>query len=316
VTAAGQQRVHAPPPGEAGRPGAPRGHGLGLMDLALLGVVIVWGGNFVVLKAAVGEFLPLTLTAVRFTLASALFLPPLLGRWQQTRLTRADWLQIALLGLIGNVGYQFCAMVGLSRTTAGNTALIIAATPALVAVLSHAFGLERLSSRAWAGAALSFAGLALVIGLGSGGLTLARETLAGNLLVLGAALCWAVSILITQPLVSRLPVLTVNALSNLISVPAIVLIALPALRAQDWASVSGTAWTLMAASALLAITIAYSVWTKGVQRLGSTRAAVYANLIPVIAALLGVAFLGERIVAPQVAGAAMVLGGVAMARLR
>ena len=82
----------------------------------------------------------------------------------------------------------------------------------------------------------------------------------------------------------------------------------------DWAGVSATSWLLMVASSLLALAVAYMIWYTGVQRIGSARTSLYSNLTPVVAMAIGAVVLGERIGAWQIAGAALILGGLAVAR--
>src|SRR5574342_28771 len=80
--------------------------------------------------------------------------------------------------------------VGLAHTSAGNSSILLASAPVIVAIESHFLKVERLSARAWAGVLLSFVGLGLVIVGGSQTLSLAPETLLGDVLTLGAAMCW------------------------------------------------------------------------------------------------------------------------------
>ena len=94
------------------------------------------------------------------------------------------------------------------------------------------------------------------------------------------------------------------------------LIATPSFAAQDWGAVTPGGWAGLLYSGLLAIGLGYAIWVKGVQRLGGSRTAVYSNLTPIIATLTGVIFLGEHITALQIVGAACVLGGIVLTRVR
>ena len=89
----------------------------------------------------------------------------------------------------------------------------------------------------------------------------------------------------------------------------------PMLR-TDWAHISRTSWLMLVASSLLALTVAYLIWTTAVQRIGSARTSVYSNLTPVVAMAIGAVLLGERVSRWQLAGATLILTGVAVARLR
>jgi drug/metabolite transporter (DMT)-like permease len=72
----------------------------------------------------------------------------------------------------------------------------------------------------------------------------------------------------------------------------------------------------MTASSLLALALAYMIWSTGVQRIGSARTSVYSNLTPVVAMIIGAVLLGERVSGWQLAGAVLILAGLAVARLR
>src|SRR6185295_18182828 len=103
------------------------------------------------------------------------------------------------------------------------------------------------------------------------------RTMLGNLLSLLAALTWAASTLQMRPLVLRMPSLEVVVVSNLMAMPVLLLLALPSLLSQNWGAVNPVGWTQMVVSGLLAISLAYAIWGKGVQRLGGARTAVYSN---------------------------------------
>jgi drug/metabolite transporter (DMT)-like permease len=297
---------------------APRAAGFGLIDVALVAAAVIWGGNFAVVKTAVREIEPMAFSALRFgvaTVALVVGLLVLVGRGERIRLSRHETLLLVLLAVASNVGYQSFFSLGISRTTSGTSALIVATTPALVALISHGLRLEHLDRRAWSGVALSLGGLAMVIVGGSQAVSFTSATLVGNALTLGAALSWAIGTVMTRVLVERQSPYVVTTLSNVVAAPVLVLLALPGLRAQDWAAVSAGAWLSLLASGLLAISLAYVLWSMGVQRLGGSRTALYANLIPVVALVIGGLFLAERLTLLQLAGAAGVVGGIALARL-
>ena len=287
-----------------------------LTDLSLLGLMTLWGMNFVVVKASVAQFLPLGFTALRFGLAALALVIVARASRLSLRVSRADLGRLALLGLVGYVLYQPLFVLGLAYTTAGNSAIILAISPAIVAVVNHVLSRERLSRRAWMGVGLSFGGLALVIVGSPRTLSLAPEFLLGDLMTLGAALCWAAYTVMTRPLVARLPSLTVTTLSLVIGTSALFLIAVPSFLAQDWGLVNLSGWAGLSYSGLLAIGLGYAMWARGVQKLGGTRTAVYVNLPPVVATLAGVWLLGEQITLVQLVGAAGVIGGILLTRLK
>ena len=137
-----------------------------IAEAGVLLTVLIWSGNFVVVKAAIGVLGPLTFTACRYGVAAATLF--LLLRWRQGTIRwpgRLGW-QVVGLGMLGFGGYQLLWTVGLTQITAGDSALIIAASPVIVALLAGALGLDRLTPPKFAGAIVAFAGVAIVIGEG------------------------------------------------------------------------------------------------------------------------------------------------------
>ena len=280
--------------------------------MLLLLMVVIWAANFSAIKLALRDFPEIPFNALRLLLASAVFLSAMaLGR--RPLLARADWLRLAVLGLVGHLFYQLCFLAGVARTSVANSALILGCTPVAVAVMSSIAGHERLTPPRWAGAAMSFAGIVAVVGHGA---ALSRATLAGDALVLVGMLCWSLYSVAAQPLLERHSPLVVTGLSMAIGTTLYLIIAIEPMRRTDWPAISRTSWLLMTASSLLALALAYMIWSTGVQRIGSARTSVYSNLTPVVAMIIGAVLLGERVSGWQLAGAVLILAGLAVARLR
>ena len=149
-------------------------------------MAIIWGTNFSIIKSAARELDPQAFNAVRMAVASAAFLLVMGAArlWPASRaagtpqadaspifrsaapLTGHDWLHLAGLGVVGHVLYQFLFIGGLSRTSVANSSLMLATTPVVIAVVSAALGYERIGRMHWLGAAISTAGIYLVVGRG------------------------------------------------------------------------------------------------------------------------------------------------------
>jgi drug/metabolite transporter (DMT)-like permease len=275
-------------------------------------MTLVWGVNFIVVKAALAVFHPLVFNAVRFALATAAMVAVALASGVRRPGPR-DLRALAGLGIVGNTVYQLAYIEGLFRTRAGNAALIMAAIPILVGVLSHVLGHERLSWRDVAGLVLSTAGIACIV-VGSGTAVALGASLEGDLLVLGATVCWAGYTVGMKPMVDRLGPTTATAWTMGLGAVPLMLIALPGLGAQPWDRVTPAAWAAVAYSGLGALVLAFLIWYRGVHRLGATRTALYSNLTPVVAVLVAWALLREVPTLWQVAGAAGIFGGIAVVR--
>jgi drug/metabolite transporter (DMT)-like permease len=89
----------------------------------------------------------------------------------------------------------------------------------------------------------------------------------------------------------------------------------PSLRSVDWSAVTLGTWAALIYSALFALCVAYTIWYAAVRQIGSARTSVYSNLVPLVAMLTAVAFLGESLTASKIVGACAVLIGVALTRV-
>ena len=138
-----------------------------LAEAGVLATVAIWSANFVVVKAAIGAFGPFTFTSLRYVVAALTLLahPPLAHRVAAL----AGGLRAPAVRASGgsaSAAYQLLWSLGLTRITAGDSALIIAASPVLTALLAAAVGLDRLTPPKLAGALIAFAGVAVVIAAG------------------------------------------------------------------------------------------------------------------------------------------------------
>src|SRR6185369_8630230 len=160
-----------------------------LAEIAVLGVMVLWALNFIVVKSAVAVLPPVGFTFLRFTLASITLLVLLRWREGSMGLPRRDLVAICALGALGFGVYQILWTTGLTTIAAGDSALIIASTPVLVAFLAVLARSDVLTAGKLVGGIVSFGGVALVIASGQG-LSLGRS-LAGEAITLVAAICWA-----------------------------------------------------------------------------------------------------------------------------
>lgn len=284
-------------------------------ELDLLALVVIWGVNFTVVKVVLEEVEPLVFNALRFPFAALTVWILLRAQGRRLMPRRRDWARVAWLSLFGHLGYQVFFIFGLALTLAGNASLMLATVPGWIAILSPALGHERFSWVVLGGVAIAMTGMTLVILGGSAGMALGGETLRGDLFMLAAAVVWALYTVLGRRAVRRNGALEMTAWTLWLGTPALVLIGLPGLLRTDFGSVSAGAWAGIAYAGVLAIGIAYFIWYRGVQRLGSSRTAVYSNLVPVAAILTAWLWIGETPRALQLLGAGVILAGIAVVRL-
>lgn len=285
----------------------------GATDLQLLLMALIWGVNFSVVKYGTTALAPLAYNGIRVALAAvALAIVARLAReaWPRGRDLRAMF----ALGVIGNGVYQLFFIEGVARTRAGTAALVLAASPAFIALLGRLRGTERIRPLAMLGIALSIGGVALVLFGNAQGAAEGDASLLGALLVLCGCLCWAVYTVFLQPYTHRYGGLSLSAVTMTAGAVPLVLVAIPSVARTDFAAVPPSAWGAVAYSGILALVVAYFLWYRGVRLLGPTRTAMYGNLQPAIALLVAWGTLGEVPTAWQVVGMTMIGAGVLLVR--
>jgi drug/metabolite transporter (DMT)-like permease len=293
-------------------------------------MTLIWGTNYAIVKHAFLVIDPQAFNAVRMVVASTVFLVVLaLTRrlpasrraegslagifYTPSPVTRRDWLGLAALGLVGQCLYQYAFVAGLAATSVANAALITAGAPVLIALVSGAIGEERIGTGHWLGALLSLAGIYIVVGPG---LRVGGSTLRGDMTMVGAVCCWAIYTLGSRPLMMRHSPVAVTGLSMAIGTLLYVPLVVPHIRRVDWSEVGPMTWVAIVYSALFALCVAYTIWYAAVRAIGSARTSVYSNLVPLVAMATAVVSLGEPLGRRKIAGAAAVLIGVALTRVK
>jgi drug/metabolite transporter (DMT)-like permease len=283
-------------------------------ELAQLVVVLLWASTFVVAKSAFAEVSPLAFTFVRFVLMIALALVVLVARQPShlRSIDRADWGRLALVGLSGYTCYQLGFVLGLDRTSPFSSSLLIAMVP-LFTVLILAITGEPTPLRGWVGLGVAIVGVLIFLldkrESGSG-------TLVGDLLSIGAAIAFAIYGVVNRPLVAKYPVETYTAWTLVTGSVPLLLLSLPEALQQNWPSVSTSAWLSILYMAIFPVYIAYILWNWAIARRGVATATTFSLLVPIASGVLSVLVFGERFSPAKLIGAALVLAGLVIVRLR
>jgi drug/metabolite transporter (DMT)-like permease len=297
------------------------------IDVLLILMVLIWGANYSVIKRAFDEMPPQVFNAIRIALASCIFLTAIRiaqrrarasdGRmssvfYTPVRLTRRDRLDLLWLGVVGHWMYQLFFVGGVALTRVSNGALIIGATPVVIATVSALMGREKIGALHWLGAAVSVAGIYFVVGRGA---SFGGTTLRGDLLVMISVCCWTAYTLGGARLIKHHSPLYVTGMTMAIGAVPYVLLALPQIVRMDWGTVSAWTWTALVLSAVLALCLSYLIWYTAVQRIGPARTSLYSNLVPIVAIGFAALWLGEPLTRATLVGGAAVLTGVFLSRL-
>ena len=282
----------------------------GAIDLALLMMTVIWGVNAVIVKMTYVQIPPMAFMTVRFIIASALLLIVVSLVERSLAIERRDWLLMIAAALMGTGFYQPLFVNGLAMTSASTTSLIIAASPAFVALINRLLGRERLAGRGWLGIGLTIAGIVLIVESG-GGIDLNSSAFLGDALILASTILWSIYTVLAGPLVRRYTPLRITTLTIVIGSVPIILLGMPTVLALDWQAVDVWGWSGLLYSAIFAIGVAYIIWNIGVRKIGGARTALYSNLIPVVGTLAAVVLLGEAITPLKLIGAAVIFRGSA-----
>lgn len=283
--------------------------------LAMLLAPLFFSTNLVFGRGVVEEVAPFTLAFLRW-LAVALALSPFLFA-ERVAVAGALRAHGGLLVLLAFLGMWFCGgMVyfGLQTTTATNGTLIYTTSPVIIILIEAVFRGRRTGWREIAGAAIAFAGIALILMRGDLRALVALDFNPGDLVILGAALSWAIySILYRTPGLSGLS--NMSLLGLLAMLGALLLAPVAALEWWwDMPMPAGArAWTGIAGIVVFASLLAFSTFQFGIRELGAPVAGIFMYLLPAYGVLLAILFLGEELAAFHIAGIVAVTGGIVLA---
>ncbi|MFN2323982.1 MAG: DMT family transporter [Trueperaceae bacterium] len=285
--------------------------------LYLIASALFWAGNFVVARALRDAWSPVLLNSARWTIALAVLLPfawgPLRAHWGTLR-ANLGWL--LALAATGVVGFQTFVYLALATTPVVNAAILGATVPVVIALGAwFAYG-ERLGRLQAVGIAVSLAGALVVVARGDLATLATLRATPGDLWMAAAVPCWAAYTLLLRRAPAGLPqtalVASTSALGLLLLAPLL-----------GWRLTVGETFPVAPAALAGALYIglfpglvAFVFWNRGVAAIGAIRAGSFLHLMPPFAAVLGVAFLGERLAGYHAAGAALVVAGLVLAGWR
>jgi drug/metabolite transporter (DMT)-like permease len=269
---------------------------------------VIWGIPYLFIKIAVRDLSPATLVFGRTGIA-ALLLLPLAGLRGALRPLLGRWLPVLVFAVVEIAVPWWLLAKAEQRLSSSLTALLIAAVPLIGAVLVRTTGKrERLGWRALAGLGFGMAGVAALVGLDTAGASWIAIAEVG-----AVALCYAVGPIILDRHLSGLPSLGVIAGSIGLCALAYAPIAATQLPA---AVPSAEVLSSVVVLAVVCTALAFIVFFELISEVGPVRATVITYVNPAVAALAGVAFLGESFTAGMAAGFALIMAGSILATRR
>lgn len=282
-------------------------------EAAVILMALIWGVNYSVIKFGTSMVQATAYNAVRVAMGTALLL--VIARiWGGTPPTRRDALILMALGALGNGIYQIFFAEGITRTRAGEAALVVGASPALIALFGRFAGVERVSKRAIAGIVLSIVGVAAIVLSTASAAPAQGSSLFGDLLVLCGSVCWAIYTVLLVPYTKRNNGFWIIALTMAGGTVVLLLAGSRAILATSWSLMPPILWLALVYSGIGGLVIAYFCWLKGVKVLGPTRTSLFTNLQLPTALIVAWLTLREIPTTWQVVGAVTILSGALLTR--
>ena len=284
---------------------------------ALIGV-LTFSFRPILIKLAYGAYpiSPATLFFLRMVISLPFFLATAWWlRGSGARLSARDWAAVFGLGLLGYYLASFLDFLGLQYVGAGVGRLILFLYPTLVLVLSFFFLRRRPTARQVTALFLTYAGVALVVSDQVGATPEGKLFLLGVLLVFASALFYAMYLVASSQIVQRVGSMRFTAYSMMAAtVPAVLQFVV--LEAPASLDLPGRVWLYAALIGTLCTVVPVFLQAEALRRIGATEFALVGAVSPVSVAVMSALGLGEPFGWPQVAGAALVIGGVLLVSLK
>lgn len=278
---------------------------------ALILTTIIWGATPACGKLVVGAMSPLMITGLRFACMALLLIAFLAvtGQLKSLRTDRHNFKIMVLLGLMGVLVHNGLLFLGLTYTTATNTALIESCGPTITTVLAFVFIGEHLTKSGWLGILISCLGAVLIVTKGSLEILLTLSFNLGDIIVLFAEAAWSVYAIIGTRLKGKTHPLAVTAY----------MAAIGSLSCFLAGGLSGTLHmgslnpAILASFSYLVVfsgIVAFVMWNWAVSGVGASKAGAFVYLVPLTGAVIGVVFLDDPIALGQIAGGLLIVFGM------
>ncbi len=280
---------------------------------SLSAAAAIWGGVFVVSKYVMDYVPPFAIIWVRYLIASAVLFGAMRLRPAARKPAGREWLLVAAIGFVGYFVSIACQFAGTKLADAHTGALITSASPVFTVLFARILLGEPVTLRKIASLALSGAGVVVIIGIGAGGRI--DDYALGVLILVAAAVTWALLSVFVRMASFRLDSMTTTAwailFAAIFTTPAMLLES----RANPIAALPPAVVAGILYIGLVSTALAYYLWNKGLERIDAGRASLFIFVQPVVGSLLGYLVLGEALSARFFAGGALVLAGVVLSLL-
>ena len=283
-----------------------------LAYLCLGSAMALVGGYVGLSKLLVAVFPVFLLAWMRFGIAAVAMASWTRSAPDEPVLSARDRKLLFLESFFGNFLFSVCMLYGIAITSALAAGVIMAALPAVVALLSRLFLRERIALRTVAGIACAVGGIALV-SFAKPDTASAAHSMLGNFMLMAAVTCEAIYVVVGKQITGKVSPKRISALINLWGLALVTPLGIWQALRFDFSAVQAASWWLLVFYAVAASMVTVWLWMTGLKHVPASSAGVFTVFLPVTAAAVGVVFLGERISAVQAAAFGLALLGVVLA---
>jgi drug/metabolite transporter (DMT)-like permease len=285
-----------------------------LANVAAAVAALCAGGSVVATRIAVVQTDPFSLAFYRYIIGTLCFAPFLPLLWPRLRIPPAEWVKIAVLGVVFFGFFPWAFSAALQYTTVARGAIGLATIPVQTLIVAAIFGRERLSGRKFVSVALAFAGIAVVFGpeafAGE-----ANGYLAGDGLMLLGAFSAAIYSAFSRPVFSTYGPMLVTAVGMGFGLLALAPLAVAKGALGGWPHFSAEGWAAVVFLGTVGAVIQFGLFNWALRWLPPSRVVIYLTLNPISAMLLGTFMLGESVTLPLIIGLCFVISGILVANV-
>lgn len=277
---------------------------------------VMWGSTSTAAKVILTQIPPITTSLIRFSVMTVIMFI-YLGLFEKLSWPkRSDLLAFFAMGVTGVYLHNIFFLAGVKFSTATNATLINAIYPGMTAIFLFFLYKEILQKVKVIGILLSLLGVVVVVTKGSLAVILGLRFNLGDIFLLLTAITWPLYTIINRRLAGSYSPTVITAYTGLIGS----MLLLPTALMMEPFSFRLTSISYPVLLNLIYITVftgilSYIWWNQGVIKLGSNRAAVFMNIVPLAGIIFAVFLLGEHIVVSQIVGGFLIIGGIILANL-
>jgi len=286
-------------------------------------LTVVWALNFMAAKIGLRYLPPLAMASFRVILAGLVMVPTYIfcsqlsafGEAAEARRRGFTWGDVwtfLYLGFFGVAINQMCFTIGLNYTSVGHAAVIVGMGPIYTLILAALFQLERVTWRKATGMAIAFGGIVLLAS--DNGISRHSPSLLGDAITMAGSLGFAMYVVLGKRVASKYDTLTMTAFTHFAAAAFVLPLAIRQAQTMGtgpiWQLIPWQAWMALLYMAVFSSALAYVFYFWLLRYLEATQLSAFNYVLPILATLLGIAWLGEPSSWGQAVGGVIALGGL------